>query len=150
MTNKPQLNGDNGSSLVDSLSKLVVLPGENRQELNKIKRKIEMDLKPVGAIEEILCSKIISDNWKLRRFYALETQILRKQQTYYRTHGENLENPWEPRNSTKRFRSTIKQIDYSAKLESIQKHQTMIEAGLLKTISELKMLQKDRIKVAKQ
>lgn len=133
--------------LTNILSKNVLLPGESKKELGKIRLKIEKDLKPSGALEEILCSKIISDTWKIKRLYAFETKVLRDQQAK--------SNPVNHANYSnfgsvspvkrKRFRSTIKQIEYTKELEDIQRHINIVETGLLKTVSELTSIQKNRL-----
>lgn len=133
--------------LVDIISKNVLLPGESRKNLNKIKERMAKDYGIVGPIEEILCSKIISDTWRLQRLYKFETQILLNQQserknryndTYDRISRMNIPNK-------KRFRSTAKQIEYTPALEEIQKHISVLENGMLKTVAELSSLQKQRL-----
>lgn len=136
----------NTELLTNILSKNVLLPGESKKELGKIRGKIEKDLKPVGALEEILCSKIISDTWKIKRLYTFETNILKEQQI--RSNPKN-RNDYSSFNSIpkskKRFRSTIKQIEYTKELEEIQRHINIVESGLLKTVSELTSIQKNRL-----
>ena len=45
----------------------------------------------------------------------------------------------------KRFRRTFKQIEYSPQVEEIQKHISVVEAGLHKSISEYQSIQKQRL-----
>ena len=146
MANKIELAEVSGELLTNILSKNVLLPGENRKELSKIRIKVEKDLKPVGALEEILCSKIISDTWKIKRLYTFETKVLREQQTNSNPLNRGAYSSFDgiPR-SKKRFRSTVKQIEYTKDLEEIQRHITMVETGMLKTLSEFSNLQKNRM-----
>lgn len=146
MTNKTELAGVDGELLTNILSKNVLLPGESKKELSKIRVKMEKDLKPVGALEEILCSKVISDTWKIMRLYSFETKVLREQQTKSNPKSRSDYGSFGniPR-SKKRFRSTVKQIEYTKELEEIQRHITMVETGMLKTLSEFSNLQKNRI-----
>lgn len=151
MTNKEELKEVKSDLLIDIFTKVVILPGENHRELNKIKDEIKNDLKPEGAIEDILCSKIIVDTWKLKRLYFLEARILKEQQVPKKPRQEYDDyDLYSSRpvveEKTKRFRSTIKQIYYTKELEDIQRHQSIIEGNLIKTISELKEIQKRRIK----
>ena len=137
---------NNKELLTNILSKWVLLPGESKKELYRIRNKIEKDLKPVGALEEILCSKIISDTRKIKRLYTFETGVLREQQNKSNPiNRENFNNFASAPKTRKRFRSTIKQIEYTKELEEIQKHISIVETGLLKTVSELTSLQKNRL-----
>jgi hypothetical protein len=140
------LDKNNPELLTNILSKNVILPGESKKELCKIRNKIEKDLKPIGALEEILCSKIISDTWKIKRLYTFETNILREQQNKSNPNNRNDYSGFNslPK-SKKRFRSTIKQIEYTKELEEIQRHINIVESGLLKTVSELTSIQKNRL-----
>lgn len=131
----------NSKLLTDTLSKKVLLPGESKKDLCKISSELESDLKPHGALEEILCSKIISDTWKLRRLYSFESQVYREQQL---DRNRNTDTTFQFKNQ-KRFRSTIKQISHSSVIDEIQKQISVVENGLLKTVSELTTLQKIRL-----
>jgi hypothetical protein len=140
---------DTNELLINILSKNVLLPGESKKELSKIKEKVTKDLKPVGALEEILCSKIISDTWKIKRLYTFETKILRDQQS--KSNPSNKEtypgfgHMTSLSKGRKRFRSTVKQITYTKELEDIQRHISIVESGMLKTVSELTSVQKSRL-----
>lgn len=150
MNNKQKIRRDRPILLTDILSKNVLLPGESQYELQKIREKTLKDINPIGAIEEILFSKVVADTWKLRRLYILETTILRDQQmTWAKKREQENEVSLEiylGEKTPKRFRSTAKQLKYTKQLEDIQRHQSSLESSLIKSISELKDLQKMRLK----
>ena len=142
-----ELTKNSDELLTDIICKNVLLPGESRKNLNKLKEKMAKDYGIVGAIEEILCSKIISDTWRMQRLYKFETEILLEQQKQSKKRFNDTYDPLSRTNrpNTKRFRSTVKQIKYTKELEEIQKHIAVLENGMLKTVAELSSLQKIRL-----
>ncbi len=150
MNNKHKIQRNRPILLTDILSKNVLLPGESQYELQKIREKTLKDVVPIGALEEILFSKVVADTWKLRRLYVLETSVLRDQQIVWAkkqaSENEFSLEVYRGDKALKRFRSTAKQLKYTKQLEDIQRHQTSLESSLIKTISELKDLQKVRLK----
>lgn len=144
-----ELNKISDGLLTNMLSKNVLLPGESKKELCKIRDLLIKDLNPVGALEEIILSDIIISTWKVQRLYKFETKILRDQQNERSQNYKN-DSQWhtlqkQAGKKVKRFRSTVKQIKYTQSLEEIQKHISILKADLLKTIAELKSIQGKRL-----
>lgn len=68
------------------LSKLVVIKGEDANEFINFAFKILEDLGPMTKIEYDLCEKYIFLNWKLRRLYEVERNILNEQSMHIDYH----------------------------------------------------------------
>ena len=58
------------------LSEQVLLPGESPRQLAALCRALDTDLKPVGAMEELLVDLIASGWWRLRRSLDVERRSL--------------------------------------------------------------------------
>ncbi len=141
------LDTNNSILLTDTLSKNTLLPGESKKSLYVIREELRKDLEPVGALAEIIFSKIVNDVWELKRLLKTKTQILKDQQKS--TLLERLNNSHRLTNlepvKRKRFRTTVYKIVYTPELEDLQKVISSVEAGLLKTVSEFLAIQKNRL-----
>jgi len=60
-------------------SQHILLPTENKQELNAFKERIWSVLQPIGELEELLVDRIIVCIWRLRRIIQIEAHILQDQ-----------------------------------------------------------------------
>lgn len=59
------------------LSAAVVLPDESEADFRALRDHLRADLQPVGAVEELLCDRLVSLAWRLRRLGRVEGEILR-------------------------------------------------------------------------
>jgi hypothetical protein len=59
-----------------SLSGLLLLPGESREELEAYEGALRADMKPVGAREELVFMEVSACGWRLRRALRIESGIL--------------------------------------------------------------------------
>jgi hypothetical protein len=143
-----ELTKINSTLLTDILSDNVLLPGESGKKLNKIKEEILSELSPSTIFERLLAGKIISDFWKLQRLLKFEARILQSNQddreSFHKNDTYFLKQKMEGK-KIKRFRRTFKQVKYSPQVEEIQKHISIVETGLLKSISEYQNIQKNRL-----
>ncbi len=57
------------------LSKQVLLPGEDEEALRELDERLRDELRPVGALEELLLDRITLALWRLRRLGRVETGI---------------------------------------------------------------------------
>jgi hypothetical protein len=151
MTNNLELVKNNSTLLIDILAKNVILKGESVKKLNKIKEEVLTELAPGTVIERLLVGKIIADYWKLQRLLKFESRILLyKQDQYAKNDSEKKYDPYfiklkQEGKKFKRFRRKFEQIEYSQQVEEIQKHISIVEAGLHKSISEYQNIQKARL-----
>jgi hypothetical protein len=56
--------------------KALLLPGEDANELDNLAKRIKANLQPVGEMENLLVELIISDIWRLRRIFFIESGLL--------------------------------------------------------------------------
>ena len=61
------------------LAKKLVIKGENTKEFEELRRKILEETLPRTEMENILCERIISAAWKLRRVMEIEKNLLNEQ-----------------------------------------------------------------------
>jgi len=146
MKDKKKLKDNNHSLLIDSLSNIALIRGESRKEFNKIKDNLEKEFNPASQIESLLCSKIISNVWKIRRLEKFEQKIFLEQQKSSASEYLNRQTWMGIDAKQKRFRSTAKQLHYTEGLKKIQDHQSNLQIELIKTISELKAIKKEKEK----
>jgi len=65
------------------LSKEVVLPTESREEYQTVRQKFIDDLKPQGAVEQVLVDKIVIYHWRLQRVLVAEQGAIRQRLDNY-------------------------------------------------------------------
>lgn len=58
------------------LSDDLLMTGESKGELEDLRRAVLEDLKPEGAVEAILVEHIVANEWRLRRLYRMEVELL--------------------------------------------------------------------------
>ena len=64
------------------LAKRVLIKGENVREFEEMRAKILEEVVPLTEIENILCEKIISAQWKINRLQKLESNHLSELNQY--------------------------------------------------------------------
>ncbi|MHB9022831.1 MAG: hypothetical protein ACYC7E_01465, partial [Armatimonadota bacterium] len=53
----------------------VLLPQENADEFTDFVREMRQDLKPVGALEEVLASQVVAGAWRMKRLAHIESGV---------------------------------------------------------------------------
>jgi hypothetical protein len=56
------------------LTKEVLMKGEDKDELLKLERGVKSYIQPIGDIEEMLCERIVTGMWRLKRLLRIETK----------------------------------------------------------------------------
>ena len=72
-------------------SENVVIPGEDPEEFENLRRQVEEEFRPVGWCEIELVERVAVCTWRLRRLYAVEAGDFAYQQTrieFERAHGK--------------------------------------------------------------
>ena len=72
-------------------SKNVVIPGEDPEEFEELRRQVEEEFQPVGWREIELVERVAVHTWRLRRLYAVEAGVFAYQQARIeleRAHGD--------------------------------------------------------------
>ncbi len=59
------------------LAKDIVLPSEDEQEFEGLRRALITELRPEGSLEEQIADRIVACLWRLRRVFPIEAGILR-------------------------------------------------------------------------
>lgn len=59
------------------LSKQVLLPEEDENELVELGKRIRSELKPKNEIENILVDRIVANTWRLRRALKVEVEMIK-------------------------------------------------------------------------
>jgi len=57
------------------LSRRVLLPDENGQQLASVRRHLYADLQPIGDLETLLVDRMVACAWRLRRLHAVERGV---------------------------------------------------------------------------
>jgi hypothetical protein len=60
------------------LSREVLVPGEDAEQLAQLTQALAAELEPVGEIEHLLVEELIAAMWRRRRLIAVETAIFRR------------------------------------------------------------------------
>jgi hypothetical protein len=98
----------------------LVIAAEDREEFDDLHAQLEVDIRPQGALQQILFDQLVDATWNLRRIRRMETELTASAQTYL----DILDNP-----------------DLTAKLDRLARHQTRIERTFHRSLHELKSLQ---------
>lgn len=115
------------------LSKEVLLEGENEQSLSRLRDAIHQNLKPEGAIEELLVERVVSGVWRLRRALSVEATAME----YYKDSSfPMLSDDPEKKSITDSFDNEV--------VEKIIRYETTIERGIYKALHELERMQGKR------
>ena len=100
----------------------LVVAAEDREEFDDLHAQLQADIRPQGALQQILFDQMVAAAWNLRRIRRMETELTASAQTYL----DILDNP-----------------DLTAKLDRLARHQTRIERTFHRSLRELKSLQTD-------
>ena len=111
------------------LSREVVMKGESKDEFEKFRGNLLMDLAPEGELECMLSDRIIAATWRLRRTVRIEREMLEDKPSYS---DDTL---------GKRFASDVYHGNTYGKFSRYEGH---IERGMYKALHELQRLQASR------
>jgi hypothetical protein len=100
----------------------LVIAAEDHEEFDELHAELQADIRPQGALQQILFDQLVASAWNLRRIRRMETELTASAQTYL----DILDNP-----------------DLTAKLDRLARHQTRIERTFHRSLRELKSLQTD-------
>ena len=100
----------------------LVIAAEDREEFDELHVQLQADIRPQGALQQILFDQLVAAAWNLRRIRRMETELTASAKTYL----DILDNP-----------------DLTAKLGRLARHHTRIERTFHRSLRELKSLQTD-------
>jgi hypothetical protein len=100
----------------------LVIAAEDREEFDEFHAQLETDVRPQGALQQILFDQLVASAWNLRRIRQMEAELTASAATYL----DILDNP-----------------DLTAKLDRLARHQTRNERTFHRSLRELKSLQTD-------
>jgi len=100
----------------------LVIAAEDHEEFDELHAELQADIRPQGALQQILFDQLVASAWNLRRIRRMETELTASAETYL----DILDSP-----------------DLTAKLDRLARHQTRIERTFHRSLRELKSLQTD-------
>jgi hypothetical protein len=124
---KGKANASRNAMKFGLYSRHLLLPGEDEQELTKLRDGLYARLKPVGEMEDLYVERIIAAAWRLRRTIAAEGEIAR---------GYSIDNE-----AAELLASQYPAVDF----ERVLKQSAALERSMDKAINELKKLQAGRV-----
>jgi hypothetical protein len=99
-----------------------VIAAEDREEFDELHAQLQADIRPQGALQQILFDELVAAAWNLRRIRRMEAELTASTATYL----DILDSP-----------------ELTAKLDRLARHQTRIERSFHRSLCELKSLQTD-------
>ena len=125
------------------LAKKVLIKGENARDFEDLRQKVLSEGVPQTEIEFILCEKIISTLWKIRRAGEIEQTLLNKENEI--TFEEQHRDRWDPP-GRKRI-TNIKLVSMNtSEVQYVIQQQAELEKMLQKLFTRLRTEQKLRTK----
>jgi hypothetical protein len=100
----------------------LVIAAEDREEFEEILLDLQAEIRPEGALQQILFDEFAASAWNLRRIRRMEAELTAQAASY----ADILNNP-----------------DLTAKLDRLARHNTRIERSFHRSLRELKALQTD-------
>jgi hypothetical protein len=100
----------------------LVIAAEGRQEFDELHAQLQAEIRPQGALQQILFDQLVASAWNLRRIRRMEAELTASVATYL----DVLDNPV-----------------LTAKLDRLARHQTSNERSFHRSLRELKSLQTD-------
>jgi hypothetical protein len=100
----------------------LIIAAEDREEFEELSAQLHTDIRPEGALQQILFDQLVASAWNLRRIGSMEAELTASAKSYL----DILDNP-----------------DLTAKLDRLARHQTRIERSFHRSLRELKSLQTD-------
>ena len=100
----------------------LVIAAEDREEFDELNAQLQADVRPQGALQQILFDQLVASAWNLRRIRRMEAELTASAQTY---------------------RDILDDPELTAKLDRLARHHTRIERSFHRSLRELKALQTD-------
>lgn len=113
--------------------RISLLYGETPEELAEFHERLYVELAPVGAIEELLTERVISQAWRLRRVLHVERDVLVVGQLEVDDAGE-----------LKLGFAYARDARVSSALDNIARYERSLEASLFRNLNELTLLRERR------
>jgi hypothetical protein len=100
----------------------LIIAAEDREEFEDFHAQLQTDIRPEGALQQILFDQLVASAWNLRRIRRMEAELTASAASY----RDILDNP-----------------ELTAKLDRLARHQTRVERTFHRSLRELKSLQTD-------
>lgn len=113
------------------LTKDIVLPEENAEELKELGKKLRTELAPVNEMELILVERITANTWRLKRLLKAEREMIE----------DDMHTSFEDKNFGKALSYDFVNYDTYGKFA---RYEASIERGIYKSLHELQRLQASR------
>ena len=98
----------------------LIIAAEDREEFEDFHAQLQTDIRPEGALQQILFDQLVASAWNLRRIRRMEAELTASAKSYL----DILDNP-----------------ELTGKLDRLARHQTRIETSFHRSLRELKSLQ---------
>jgi hypothetical protein len=116
------------------MSRQVLLPDENKKDLEIFATKIRSVLAPIGEMELLLVDRIITAAWRLRRVLTVEAEVFAEERTpSFQYDGEKTKGE-----------AFIHASNYSDAFSKLSRYEATIERSLYRALHELQRLQASR------
>lgn len=103
-------------------AKDVVIAAEDREEFDELLAALQADIRPQGALQQVLFDELVACAWNLRRVRRMEAELTASAESYL----DILNNP-----------------GLATHLDRLARHHTRIERSFHRSLRELKALQTD-------
>ncbi len=133
---------DKGSIKQSPLARKLLLKGENKREFEKMMANILSDILPKTEIEKILCEKIISTAWKMKRAMVVERNLLNKENEISMEERRGDEWGVSPR---QRIRNINKVRMQSPEVLKVIQYQINLDKTLQKTLERIRTVRNSKI-----
>jgi len=118
-------------------SGVVLIEGENAEDLNDIKGRLINELKPSNEIESIIVDRIISNIWRLKRCLNIESQILEYETSCIQEYKQGL---FRVKKRTEKELNQLKALKIAEnrnKIRELINYETILEEQTFKALNEL-------------
>lgn len=118
-------------------SGVVLMEGENAEDLNDIRGSLINELKPSNEIESIIVDRIISNIWRLKRCLNIESQILEHETSCIQEYQQGL---FRVRKRTEKELNQLKALKIAENRDKIRElinYETILEEQTFKALNEL-------------
>lgn len=113
------------------LTKDIVLPEEDAEELKELGKKLRTELAPANEMELVLVERIIANTWRLKRLMRAETEMI----------IHDMSSAFGEKNFGSALSYDFANYDSYGKFT---RYETSIERGIYKSLHELQRLQASR------
>ena len=114
------------------LSREVLLPGEEAQQLVRLGKRLRSELAPIGELETLLADRVISSAWRLRRLLRVEIGIFERFRYNYQDEDQGAGFAFS------------RDADSTDSFSRLARYEATIERGMFRALSHLRRLQAER------